>query len=86
MLAALVVAAFDAVPDYDAVDLAPVEPLGSTSVLGRIDQNNVLATARGTEVVADPTIALALLADRLFLWLERAITPWSTRPRTAAPG
>jgi osmoprotectant transport system permease protein len=41
-----------------------------------------------TEIIvgAVPTIALALLADRLFLWLERAITPWSTRPRTAAPG
>jgi hypothetical protein len=47
---------------YDAVALAPVSPLGLNTVLGRIDQNNVLATARGTEVLADPTTALALEA------------------------
>ncbi|HEY8858137.1 MAG TPA: hypothetical protein VIM27_01705 [Gaiellales bacterium] len=61
-LARLVVAAFDAVPDYDAVELAPVEPVGLNSVLAGIDQNNVLATVRATEVVADPTVALALQA------------------------
>jgi hypothetical protein len=47
---------------YDAVALAPVSPLALNTVLGRIDQNNVLATARGTEVLADPTTALALEA------------------------
>jgi hypothetical protein len=61
-LGRLVVAAFDAVPDYDAVELAPVEPVGLNSVLAGIDQNNVLATVRATEVVADPTVALALQA------------------------
>lgn len=61
-LGRLVVAAFDAVPDYEAVQLAPVEPVGLNSVLGGIDQNNVLATVRATEVVADPTVALALQA------------------------
>jgi hypothetical protein len=61
-LGRLIVAAFDAVPDYEAVELAPVEPVGLNSVLGGIDQNNVLATVRATEVVADPTVALALQA------------------------
>ena len=61
-LGRLVLAAFDAVPDYEAVGLAPVEPVGLNSVLAGIDQNNVLATARATEVVADPTVALALQA------------------------
>jgi hypothetical protein len=61
-LGRLVVAAFDAVPDYEAVELAPVEPVGLNSVLAGIDQNNVLATVRATEVVADPTVALALQA------------------------
>ncbi|HEU4672004.1 MAG TPA: ABC transporter permease [Candidatus Limnocylindrales bacterium] len=37
-------------------------------------------------VGAVPTIVLALVADRLFLWLERAITPWSRRTRTATAG
>jgi hypothetical protein len=61
-LGRLVVAAFDAVPGYEAVELAPVEPVGLNAVLGGIDQNNVLATVRATEVVADPTVALALQA------------------------
>jgi hypothetical protein len=61
-LGRVVVAAFDAVPGYEAVELAPVEPVGSNSVLAGIDQNNVLATVRATEVVADPTVAFALHA------------------------
>ena len=60
----LVLAAFDAAPAYDAIELAPVQPVGPTSQLGGIDQNNVLATVRGTEVVADPTVPLALDATR----------------------
>jgi hypothetical protein len=63
-LARLVVAAFDAAADCEAIELAPVEPAGTNSALAGIDQNNVLATVRGTEVVADPTVALALLAAR----------------------
>jgi hypothetical protein len=61
-LGRLIVAAFDAVPVYNAVDLAPVEPIGTNTVVAGVDQNNVLATVRGTEVVADPTVALALEA------------------------
>ena len=37
-------------------------PAGLNTVLGRIDQDNVLATVRGSEVMADPTAALALEA------------------------
>jgi hypothetical protein len=61
-LGRLVLAAFEAAAGYVALDLAPVEPLGSNAVLAGIDQNNVLATVRGTEVVADPTVFLALEA------------------------
>jgi hypothetical protein len=61
-LARLALAAFDAASGYEALDLAPVEPLGANSILAGIDQNNVLATVRGTEVVADPTVLLALEA------------------------
>jgi hypothetical protein len=63
-LGRLVLAAFAAAAGFEALDLAPVEPLGSNSVLAGIDQNNVLATVRGTEVVADPTVVLALEAAR----------------------
>jgi hypothetical protein len=64
VLGRLALAAFDAAVDYDALDLAPVEPLGSNAILAAIDQNNILATVRGTEVVADPTVVLALEAAR----------------------
>ncbi|MFC5447777.1 hypothetical protein [Paenibacillus aestuarii] len=47
---------------YQAVQLAPVAPLGSCSVVGTVDQNKVLSALRGTEVVADATNALALHA------------------------
>jgi hypothetical protein len=45
---------------YTPVDLAPVNPLGTVSALTPLDQNLVLTTERGTEVVADATNALAL--------------------------
>jgi hypothetical protein len=54
--------ALSAAEGFAAVALAPVSPLGLNTVLGAIDQNNALATARGTEVLADPTTALALEA------------------------
>ncbi|WP_083754064.1 hypothetical protein [Actinosynnema sp. ALI-1.44] len=45
---------------YTPVELSPVSPLGTVSVLTGMDQNRVIATARGTEVTADSTNALAL--------------------------
>jgi hypothetical protein len=61
-LARLATMALDSTPEFDAIELSPVEPLGVNTVLGQIDQNNVLATVRGSEVVADPTSTLALEA------------------------
>jgi hypothetical protein len=57
-------AAFRAAPAFEAVELSPLCPAGTNTVLGGIDQMNVLATVRGSEVLADPTTALALLAAR----------------------
>ncbi|MDA0179421.1 hypothetical protein OJ997_03865 [Solirubrobacter phytolaccae] len=54
--------ALDAARGFEAVELAPVAPLGTNAVLGGIAQNNVLSTVRNTEVLADPTAALALEA------------------------
>jgi len=62
MVTRLATMALDSAPEFDAIELSPVEPLGLNTVLGQIDQNNVLATVRGSEVVADPTSALALEA------------------------
>ncbi|WP_201022754.1 hypothetical protein, partial [Tepidimonas taiwanensis] len=37
-------------------------PLGTCSTVATVDQNRVLSTVRGTEVVSDPTNALAVEA------------------------
>lgn len=54
-------AAFAAASEFDAIDLSPVQPLGTAAVVG-VDPNNVLASLRAAEVAADPTTALVLVA------------------------
>jgi ribosomal protein S18 acetylase RimI-like enzyme len=57
-------AALACAPGFEAVELAPVAPLGINAVLGAIDQNNVLATIRNAEVLGDPTTLQALECAR----------------------
>jgi len=45
---------------FEAVELSPVAPLGVCSAVALTSQNKVVSTARGTEVVSDPTNVLAL--------------------------
>ena len=45
---------------FEAIELSPVAPLGSCSVVGPTHQNRVLSALRSTEVVSDPTNVLAL--------------------------
>ncbi|MCA9717206.1 MAG: hypothetical protein KC468_21205, partial [Myxococcales bacterium] len=52
--------ALAAAADYEALLLSPVAPLGSCSVVARTSQDRTLSTARGTEVVSDPTNVLAI--------------------------
>jgi hypothetical protein len=47
---------------YLGVELSPVSPLGTVSVLGTVHQNKVVTTDRNSEVVADSTNSLALEA------------------------
>lgn len=50
-------------PDRVAgVELAPVAPLGTCSAVAPVDQHRVVSTVRGTEVLSDPTNALAVEA------------------------
>jgi hypothetical protein len=56
--------AFAAAPSFEAVELSPVGPIGSNVVLGNIDQNSTLAALRNTEVLADPTVTMAIEAAR----------------------
>jgi hypothetical protein len=55
-------AALDAASGFDAVDVSPVAPLAACAALSGVDQNNVLTGLRRAEVLADPTVALALTA------------------------
>lgn len=45
---------------FEAIELSPVAPLGTCSVVGPTHQNRVLSALRATEVVSDPTNVLAL--------------------------
>jgi hypothetical protein len=44
--------------DVEPVVLAPVAPLGASSSVGPVDQNNLVSTVRMSEVAVDPTNAL----------------------------
>jgi len=57
--------------DFEVVELSPVCPLGTNSIIAPVDQNNALTTIRNTEVVADSTNVLALeCARRRRKWLH----------------
>jgi hypothetical protein len=49
---------------FEAIELSPLAPLGSCSAVGLASQNKTVSTARGTEVVSDPTNAMALECAR----------------------
>jgi hypothetical protein len=50
-------------PDaFVGVELSPVVPLGTCCAVATVDQNRVVSTVRGTEVLSDPTNALAVEA------------------------
>ena len=51
---------------FDAIELSPMTPLGTSSTMGHSDQNRVLSALRATEVVSDPTNVFALeIASRM---------------------
>lgn len=47
-------------PEFEALALSPVCPLGTASIVAGLSQNLAVATMRGTEVVSDSTNVLAL--------------------------
>ena len=48
--------------DFDIVELSPVAPLGTHSAIATVHQHKVVSTVRSSEVAADPTNVLALIA------------------------
>jgi hypothetical protein len=57
-------AAFRAAANFVALDLSPVCPFSATFALGGTSQNNVVTAIRNSEVLGDPTIAMALEVAR----------------------
>jgi hypothetical protein len=49
-----------AAPDFEAIELSPVTPLGTCSTVAATHQHRTLSALRATEVVSDPTNVLAL--------------------------
>ncbi|MDF2961471.1 MAG: hypothetical protein K0S39_3206 [Paenibacillus sp.] len=49
-----------AASSYQPIQLSPVAPLGSCSIVATSDQNKIISALRGTEVVADATNLMAL--------------------------
>lgn len=47
-------------PEFEAIELAPVAPLGTCSAVALTDQHRVLSALRSCEVVSDPTNLMAL--------------------------
>jgi hypothetical protein len=55
---------FAAAAPFEAIELSPVAPLGVCAAIALASQNKIISTARGTEVVSDPTNVLALECAR----------------------
>ena len=53
-----------AAAQFEAIELAPLAPLGACSSVALTSQNRIVATTRGTEVVSDPTNVMALESAR----------------------
>lgn len=52
--------AFAALPSgWEQLELAPLMPFGGHTAIATVAQNKVVTTTRGSEVAADPTVALA---------------------------
>lgn len=54
----------EAAAAFEALELSPLAPLAACSAVSPTDQHRVVSTARGTEVVSDPTNVLALECAR----------------------
>lgn len=57
---------FAAENDFKPVTLSPLTPLGTCSVVGNVDQNNIVSASRGMEVLSDATNVFALLIAHEF--------------------
>jgi hypothetical protein len=66
---------------FEALELSPVAPLGSCASVALTSQNRIVSTARGTEVVSDPTNVLALECARRLRAAPDALVKLATSHR-----
>jgi hypothetical protein len=63
---------FSLLPEgFTALELSPVTPLGTSSLMGPVHQNNIVSTIRNCEIVSDTTNVLALECARRRMELLR---------------
>jgi len=70
-----------AASQFEALELSPVAPLGACSSVALTSQNRIVSTARGTEVVSDPTNVLALECARRLRAAPDAVVKLATSHR-----
>ncbi len=70
-----------AAADFEALELSPLAPLATCSAVALTSQNRSVYTARGTEVVADPTNVLALECARRLRSAPGAVIKLTTSHR-----
>ncbi|MFC4311349.1 hypothetical protein ACFPN2_19780 [Steroidobacter flavus] len=70
-----------AAAEFEALELSPVAPLASCSTVALTSQNRIVSTARGTEVVSDPTNVLALECARRLREAPDAVIKLTTSHR-----
>ncbi len=51
-------------PEFEAIELSPVAPIGVCGALGATPQDNVLSATRGQELLGDPTAVMAVESAR----------------------
>ena len=70
-----------AASEFEALELSPLAPLGACSTVALTSQNRIVSTARGTEVVSDPTNVLALECAKRLRVAPDAIVKLATSHR-----
>ena len=70
-----------AASQFEALELSPVAPLGACSSVALTSQNRIVSTARGTEIVSDPTNVLALECARRLRAAPDAVVKLATSHR-----
>lgn len=70
-----------AAADFEALELSPLAPLAACSAVALTSQNRIVSTARGAEVVSDPTNVLALECARRLRTAPDAVVKLTTSHR-----